>query len=78
MSDPGSDRIRIHEFHEWKRSGRKYETVSEFLEVMSAEAVEYIRGVPLSKHLDRRYFHLRDSKKQLMNMKNGHWDLRKK
>ena len=33
---------------------------------------------PLSKHLDRRYFHLRDSKKQLMNMKNGHWDLRKK
>lgn len=32
---------------------------------------------PLSKHLDRRYFHLRDSKKQLMNMKNGHWDLRK-
>ena len=23
VSDPGSDRIRIHEFHEWKRSGQK-------------------------------------------------------
>mgnify|MGYP001234906060 CR=1 FL=1 len=30
LSDPGSDRICVYEFHERKRSGRKHETVSEF------------------------------------------------
>lgn len=27
------------------------------LEEMSSEAVEYVRGIPVVKHLDSRYFH---------------------
>lgn len=38
---------------------------------MSSEAVEYVRGVPVVKPLDKQYFLLKDLKKLLMNMKNG-------
>lgn len=39
------------------------------LETMSSEAVEYVRGVPVVKTLDKQYFLLKDLKKLLMNMK---------
>ena len=35
---------------------RKYETIQNSLEVMSAEAVEYIRGVPVVKTFGRAVF----------------------
>lgn len=68
MSDSGSDWIQFMSSMSGKdlaESMKQYQNSWKSCRI----AVEYIRGVPVVKHLDRRYFHLRDSKKQLMNMK---------
>lgn len=42
------------------------------LETMSAEAVEYVRGVPVLKTFGQTIFHSSGLRVRLMNMKNGH------
>lgn len=41
------------------------------LEEMSSEAVEYVRGILLSRHLDSQYFRSRDSGILSRNMRSG-------
>ena len=49
------------------------------LEVMSAEAVEYIRGVPVVKTFGQTVFSFKRFKEAIDEYeKSGHWDLRKK
>ena len=56
MSDPAAIGFVFMEFREWKRSGRKYETVSNSWKSCQRRRVEYIRGVPVVKTFGQTVF----------------------
>lgn len=61
MSYPGCCSFLVMGAMMGENMKKKMEEYQNALEEMSGEAVEYVRGIPVVKHLDSRSFLLKDS-----------------